>query len=434
MSYKQFREIVYGREDEFDLKEIIFHQICFISAIALGIGLLLSINIRQWDLVLVVLGTLLVLVLCYWFSRVMGLFKVGWYIFLISSYLLFVFTYFLNSGINGATIILSLMTLAMLFATTDSKAHWFWTLVHGIVFSGLLLYEYYYGREYIVGYETEELRYIDMVLSYLLTLGLFYMVFRLIRQAYEMQRQKVEDQKIELQQSQKELQESYKELTKVLSIIAHDVRNPLASIESYLELARDGAIPEEDRMELKGELLKMVQNTSHMLDDMVNWSKSQIAGNHANFHLVSLGSWLNQTVEHLRGMAKAKGILFKDDYNGQEKVFCDPILMTVVIRNLLQNAVKFTPSGKEISLKVRSSKNAVLFTVSDQGLGISAEKQKNLFNGRTESVPGTQQERGSGFGLLIVKEYVDLHQGSISVESSPGKGSTFAVSIPFKPH
>ena len=90
--------------------------------------------------------------------------------------------------------------------------------------------------------------------------------------------------------------------------------------------------------------------------------------------------------------------------------------------------------GKEISLKVRSTKNAVLFTVSDRGLGISAEKQKTLFSGRTESAPGTQQERGSGFGLLIVKEYVDLHQGSISLESSPGKGSTFTVSIPFKPH
>jgi two-component system sensor histidine kinase/response regulator len=139
------KDIVYGKEEEFGLRETVFHQICFLSAIALGFGQLLAVYIRQWDLALSILSALFILTLAYWFSRVMKKFMVGWVLYLVISYLIFTINYFLNSGINGTTIIMSFVSVAMLYATSSSKNHWIWTSLHGLLFSGLLLYELSFG-------------------------------------------------------------------------------------------------------------------------------------------------------------------------------------------------------------------------------------------------------------------------------------------------
>lgn len=434
MNLRRIKEIIYGVEPEFDLKQIVFHKICFIATLGLTIGLALSIYIRQWDVAVMVVLAQLVLTLCYWFSRIMRLFKVAWVLFVITSYVLFILNYFLNSGLDGTTLVMSFMTLSILFAGTESKYHWRWTLVHGIVFGGLVLMELFYGKDFLSLYKSEELRYTDHLAVYLLSISFFYLVFSLIREAYERQHEKAESRRLELKKNKEELQKSYTELTKLISIIAHDVRNPLASIEGYFELLTNDAIPKEEKAKLEKELLGMVQNTGHMLDDMVHWSKGQLGAYSTNFKTVSIGSWLNRTIDHLRGMAKAKGILIYDDYNGEEKMFCDPNLMTVVIRNLLQNAIKFTPPGKQINFKARSIEGGTWFEIKDQGIGIENDKIPALFSGKAESSLGTKLEQGTGFGLLIVKEYVDLHRGRVEVYSKVDAGSTFTVTIPNRPH
>lgn len=430
MNYQRFKELVYGSEPEFELKEIIFHKICFISTFALAIGLAVSLYINQWEMVMVIMFTQLVLTLSYWFSRIMGHFRTGWYLFVSISYVLFIANYFLNSGIEGTTTVMSFMTLSILFAVTKSKSHWKWSAVHALIFGSLIIYEQFYGRDLIIPYESSEYRYSDHITMYILTVGFFYLIFSLIKEAYENQQKKLAQQSLLLAENKEELQKSNKDLTKILSILAHDVRNPLASIEGYLELLQANAIPTAERGAFESELLNMVQTTGHMLDDMVHWSKGQLGGYQANFKEQTIGSWLNRTIEHLRGMAHAKGVGIDDDYNGSEKILCDPILMTVVIRNLLQNAIKFTPSGKRIQFKAQKIEGGYWFQIKDEGIGISPENIPNLFSGKAESVLGTKAEQGTGFGLLIVKEYVDLHQGKIEVHSKVGEGSTFTIIIP----
>lgn len=433
MTLRRIKDIIHGTEPEFDLKEIIFHQICFVATLGLTLGLGLAIYIRQWDIVLIIALSQLLLTLCYWFSRIMRLFRVAWTLFVLTSYAFYVINYFLNSGLNGTTIVMSFITLSMLFAGTESRNHWKWTLIHGLIFGGLISFELIYGRAYFQDYPSEDLRYVDHIAVYLISIGFFYLIFSLIREAYEKQQKMVNDQRIELSKNRDELEKSYTEVTKLISVIAHDVRNPLASIESYLELLQSETLSKEEKKLFEGELLKMVQNTGHMLDDMVHWSKGQIGAQSINFKLVSLGSWLNMTIESLKGMAHAKGVMLLEDYNGQEKIFCDPNMMTVVIRNLIQNAIKFSPAGKQITFKARKLKEVFWFEIQDEGIGIDADKIPNLFSGQTESELGTSAEKGTGFGLMIVKQYVDLHQGRMEVQSIKGQGSTFSLSIPHKP-
>lgn len=430
MSFKKFRDIVYGTESEFGLRELIFHQVCFLSALALSFGILLALNLRDLDLIVAILITQIVLTLSYWLSRVMRLFLVGWILFSITTYALIVSNYFLNAGIDGTTNIVSVLIVAILFATSRSKLHWIWTSTNGLVFSALLFYELNFGKASISAYPNAEARYVDHVFSYLLVLAFMYLIFRLIRRAYEKQQEKVIEQRKDLEGKQVELEKSNTELIKVLSIIAHDVRNPLASIQSFLELSADESLTKDEQKEINASLLHMVQNTSHMLDDMVNWSKIQISGTTTSFSAVSLSSWLNKTVDHLRGIAQAKGVLLSEYYNGRTKLYCDPILMTVIIRNLIQNAVKFTPPGKKVELRVIEEKQEIIFEIEDQGIGIPIENQKRLFSGQASIQSGTQNETGSGFGLMIVKEYVEAHQGSIEVLSKAKEGSLFKIHIP----
>jgi two-component system sensor histidine kinase/response regulator len=386
--------------------------------------------IRQWDLALSILSALFILTLAYWFSRVMKKFMVGWVLYLVISYLIFTINYFLNSGINGTTIIMSFVSVAMLYATSSSKNHWIWTSLHGLLFSGLLLYELSFGGTLIEQYESEELRFIHTISSYILSLGFLHMIFRLVRRAYEQQRLKTEEQKALLETGKNELEASNKELAKVLSVIAHDVRNPLASIEGFLELSADDALSKDDRKELQDQLLKMVRNTSHMLDDMLNWSQSQMQGQTTQFKKVALWSWLNPTIAHLKDMAHAKGLQLIENYNGRDQLYCDPNLMTVIIRNLMQNAIKFTPRDGRIYFTVEKNKEGLSFCIEDKGIGMDADTQQKLFSEKQTSTDGTNMEKGNGFGLVIVKEFVELHQGSITVVSKVGLGTTFTVQIP----
>lgn len=430
MDWQRFRHMIYGEEEHYGFRGVVFHQVCFLSLVALTAGLFLTIRLGQWDLTLIMVGCQIALTFSYWLSRVMNRYVLGFSLFVTVAYSLLASNYFLVGGINGTTDIISLLVLGVFFASSQSRSHWIWTALHGLVFCGLTYWDYSTDKSGITPYTDEFQRYMDTGLTYIFVLIFMFYIFRLIRRAFEHEKGKVEVQRLKLEASKAELEQSNQELIKVLSIIAHDVRNPLASIQSFLEVSADGSLAPDDQKAINQGLQEMVQNTSHMLDDMVNWSKVQISGQATNFHKQGIGSWLNKTADHMRQMAKAKGVLFNDNYNGRLKLYCDPILMTVIIRNLIQNAVKFTSPGNVVQLEVKQDKSHMLFEVIDEGLGIPEADLEKLFTDKSISKSGTRQERGSGFGLLIVKEYVDLHQGKIEVESTVGKGSRFTVKIP----
>jgi two-component system sensor histidine kinase/response regulator len=163
---------------------------------------------------------------------------------------------------------------------------------------------------------------------------------------------------------------------------------------------------------------------------MLNWSQSQMQGQTTQFKKVALWSWLNPTIAHLKDMAHAKGLQLIENYNGRDQLYCDPNLMTVIIRNLMQNAIKFTPRDGRIYFTVEKNKEGLSFCIEDKGIGMDADTQQKLFSEKQTSTDGTNMEKGNGFGLVIVKEFVELHQGSITVVSKVGLGTTFTVQIP----
>ena len=135
----------------------------------------------------------------------------------------------------------------------------------------------------------------------------------------------------------------------------------------------------------------------------------------------------------MRSLADQKNIVIKAENDPELEIFADPLMIETVLRNLINNAIKFTPEGGQIEVSAKRENDQILVSVSDSGIGIPEEDTKNLF--RIDSKvkrKGTNNEDGSGLGLILCQEFVDKHDGKIWVESTLGKGSAFTFSIPAK--
>ena len=422
---------MYGTEPQFDLGRQAFHQSCFMSGFALLVGILMAARVGNVLFIAVLFFCLFILAVGYWLSRFQGKFTFAMVLFAVAAYSTIGSSFFLSQGIEGGTSVISLLALCLFYASSRSEIHWLWTLLHGIIFTSLVGYDYYTDGLHIVDYPSESMRIIDLMLGYIVVIVFMFMTFRLIRRNHEKQSNKIEEQRKELEISKTNLEASNIKLTKLLSVLAHDVRNPLASIQSFLELLESGdEFSEEEKEMIMSDLLKMVKGTSTMLDDMVNWTKLQIKGDGAHFELNSLSDWLDKTINNLNEIAKTKGVRLKTSYDPSQKLYCDSILMTVVIRNIIQNAIKFTPSGKSISFEVTKKRHSMVFVIADEGVGMSQEDVAKLFSSKSSSKLGVRKEVGTGLGLLIVKEYVNAHEGKIEINSALGKGTKFSIFIP----
>jgi two-component system sensor histidine kinase/response regulator len=304
--------------------------------------------------------------------------------------------------------------------------------VHSAIFSFLVLFVFYINDSGVTPYANAELRVIDLILSYIMGTFFISLLLSMVKAAYEKQKAKVVTQHANVLTKENELKEANRNLTRVLSILAHDVRNPLASIEGYLQLNESGDLDPEMRDSLNHDLLKLVKGTSYMLDDMLHWSKGQLHGHNTNMNVLMFGPWQRPTLEHMEALAKAKNIRLKSDYLGTERVYIDPNMTTVILRNLIQNAIKFSPAKSQINLTIRLNENNFCLKVCDEGIGMEAPQIKKLFSLGSENKIGTTKEQGSGLGLILCKSYTDAQDGTITAKSTVGIGSCFELRIPQK--
>ncbi|MGA2407203.1 MAG: HAMP domain-containing sensor histidine kinase [Bacteroidales bacterium] len=220
---------------------------------------------------------------------------------------------------------------------------------------------------------------------------------------------------------------------KFLSIIAHDLRNPFSSILGILEIMKL-SIKDKKIGEIE-EYIDMAYNSANntliLLDNLLVWAVSQNKEKNFNPVKINLYELLGEEIESLNTSAKQKQIALNHSIEPNLNVTADLQMVKTILRNLISNAIKFTNINGEISINALEKQQFIEVAVKDDGIGVSYEAQKNLFRiDLFHSTPGTNNERGTGLGLLLCKEFVELHGGSIWIESEPGKGSRFAFTLP----
>ena len=229
-----------------------------------------------------------------------------------------------------------------------------------------------------------------------------------------------------------ELEDLNKLKDKLLSIVSHDFRSPLNSLRGTLTLFLRGAISNEELSMLTESLVEKLDNTYNLLENLLNWAKSQMQGMKVYMKEIDLQVISKDCIDLLTPIADKKLVTIKSNIIAPISAFADNEMVKLVIRNLMSNAIKFTTAGNEITVDAMIDEGIVTVSIKDDGLGISNEDQDKLFKLENFSTSGTSNERGMGLGLLLCKDFVEKNNGKIWFESELQKGSTFFFSLPVK--
>jgi len=245
--------------------------------------------------------------------------------------------------------------------------------------------------------------------------------------------QRVLDRTMELENLNHELKALNISKDKFLSVISHDLRNPLTAL-----LASSGRLYENsEKLEPRQvtQLSQIIYRTSHrlldQLNDVVDWAKKQSEKTSFNPEKINLFEGINQSLELLKPNANQKEIKLENRTPLEICVKADSLMLRSIIQNLVTNAIKYTPKGGSVIINARADAEMVCVFVEDSGVGMTNEMKEQLFNRvATPSLSGTNNEIGSGLGLLLVNDFVAQHGGTVDVESIVGEGTTFKFTIP----
>nr|HPM31912.1 tetratricopeptide repeat-containing sensor histidine kinase [Chryseolinea sp.] len=233
---------------------------------------------------------------------------------------------------------------------------------------------------------------------------------------------------IKLSASEKKLKLANTTKDALLTIIGHDLRGPMRNINQLTNLIKlSEGQDREDAIKL---LEKPVHAALHLLDDLLAWSRSARHESISTRTNINLSEVVHHAIELFRGQAASKQIQLKINIPNDVTAFADSNHVSSILRNLISNAIKFTPSGGEVIIDHKSENENVTVLVKDSGLGILPHHIEVILEGRFFSTHGTQNEKGSGFGLMLCQEFARLNDGRLSIESVIEKGSTISITLP----
>jgi signal transduction histidine kinase len=238
-----------------------------------------------------------------------------------------------------------------------------------------------------------------------------------------------------LKESEKKLVQLNADKDRFIAILGHDLRSPFNGLLGLSALLKEN-IQNFDIEEIKnyaGHINKTAQSTFNLLENILLWARTQQGIIHFKLQKLQFQDIFKNIHEVLNPTAIEKNITIKYSATDHLTVFADANMLKTVLRNLTSNAIKFTNSGGTINISAVQTPSTITISVSDNGVGISQDMIAKLFElGQVQSTNGTANEKGTGFGLLLCKEFVEKHNGNIWVESAEGKGTTFTFTIPNK--
>ncbi|MEP1033148.1 HAMP domain-containing sensor histidine kinase [Ekhidna sp.] len=272
------------------------------------------------------------------------------------------------------------------------------------------------------------------IMLFLFGLNAFYRInkYRKLNTSLDMTLQSLNYQHSLLNKKNKELEESNNTKDKIFSIIGHDLKAPLSSIQSIIELMQNQTLSKADSKKMMLSLEPVVVNASGLLERLLKWSMINTNKLEVKPEVVKLKELNEEIIKLLQVSANQKNISIISNIDATISVYADYNMISFIIRNIVSNALKFSKEGSEIQISsevVESEK--VVVSIKDQGVGMSQNQLDQLFQiGNRKIKIGTMGEKGSGLGLVMVQEFASQNSININVESQVGQGTIFNLSIP----
>jgi signal transduction histidine kinase len=239
-----------------------------------------------------------------------------------------------------------------------------------------------------------------------------------------------EKEALELERTQQEIAKLDAIISRFMLVIVHELRNPAGVIKNYLQLMRSGYLDADECSEYVERLDDRASQLLNMLDDLLELAQLKEIAGPSKLSPVAVAHILEDVTRDLRPVAEAKGLEFEVQIEAQPRMLAQPAHLKFLWTNLIDNAIRYTPSGK-VRVTLAERDGQIVSTVQDTGIGISTEELTRIFQEfyRSESAKA-MVDLGTGLGLPIVNQIIKIYQGSIDVDSVPGRGSTFTVTLP----
>ena len=274
-------------------------------------------------------------------------------------------------------------------------------------------------------------RYINLTLFIIFVIGLIaFLMFR-SRKIHQQLNVELNAQKDILEEREIQLKENSATKTKLFSIIGHDLRGPIGALQGLLNMFAQGDMSKDEFLDLIPKLRNDIEHISFTLNNLLSWGHTQMNGAITKPGLLMLETIVDDNLNLLSEQAAAKSIRMISNLSGNTHSWADENQIDIVLRNLISNAIKFTPDSGMITIGAKEFDKHWEISVRDTGVGMTEEVRDQLFSRNTHaSTNGTHNEKGTGLGLSLCKEMIEKNQGRIWVESTPRKGSCFYFTLP----
>lgn len=410
-----------GSVEDTLLRARLFHAVSIIALIGLPISLLVNLFVKVPFASFTIIGAWAMTAVLYVLSRVFGKWRFSLVLFSIGISVVIGINYFINSGIQGPTLILFLLSFVFTITLMPNRQILFWMLLNVVIVGALAVYEYYDGESVQYSYYERKDLFLDMTTTYVCVLACIGAILHFLINNYE-------KEKANALNASKALQAANDSKTQLFSVLSHDLRSPLNSIAGYLETLNKFELSDEERQSLERNLLDETKGMQVMLNNLLSWTKAQMDGGaHVNLAKQNLSRIITESLMLQQAAANRKAIFIQNEVETGLEVNADNDMLKLVVQNLVNNSIKFTPSGGRIRIFSQTEPNLIRLQISDNGIGIPADKQNTLFTFHASSTFGTNNEKGVGLGLILCKEYTEMQNARISFVSQPEKGTTFTL-------
>ncbi len=411
-----------GGKTQFTMEARIFHAVTILATITATLNMCINFYLGLTLYGILSIPLIVILIFGYYLSRYRNKLNQAVVIFAVVFNLLCVLTYFSSEGsgsVNLFTFILVIFILSLLYS---KKQFALLIPLNIILVAALFVLEYFYPELAKPLYQSRQSRLVDVAQTWIEVAVLIAVVSMYIQKNYNSEKELAHTRLVALEQVNETK-------NKLFSIVAHDLRAPLASVENYLSQLNNLDLTAEEKTMIEQQLLTSTKQTSEMLQNMLYWSRDQLEGITANLSAVFLHQALDQTLGLQQTLAKEKGIYLTFTIDKSLKVIADVDMLELIIRNLLNNAIKFSLPESEINVGAIRNDNECVITISDHGIGINDENVKDLFSLKNKGTYGTHREKGVGLGLVLAKTYIELQNGKIWFKNNVAGGTTFYVSL-----
>jgi signal transduction histidine kinase len=239
------------------------------------------------------------------------------------------------------------------------------------------------------------------------------------------------DEKVTLLETQTaELAELNTLKTKLFSVVSHDLRSPMYALRNLFKNMHQKNAPAQEIKNVVPDVLMDLNYTIGLMENLLQWSKTQMQSSAAKPQELEVSKMISEVLQLLHLQAEAKQIYIENKNNAPVFVYADKDMVNLILRNILSNAIKFTPNQGYIEVGVNEVSSFVEIYVQDTGVGISKDAIQKINESNFYTTKGTSSESGTGLGLMLCKEFLHKNGGQMHIESEPGKGSIFSFTLP----